>query len=312
MKIFLIYFSHIFFLAMPQVSRAKSCHPPNPPATTKQINSWLHCTLGEIQTVWSRDITRGILLSYPRFRSVKELELTFVSDCDFSPRLEDIDNDGRDEIVFNTRLLIPQMMVSQAILWYVIAPDQQATPSEHLIYLNEVLLPAVRQDSRLCSRSGAVGRFNAVDIPSFFYTHADDYRVFLQLNSPRTQLIGDYVGALPSFFAMIHEAGHAALHINNVDSFGLKKEIEADNFAAVVFDANKVQLTLGLAYLLLAYDLDRGGTSSDIACRIVELADRRNQRDGDMSSEIDLQTAERIEALRKEYVSFYSRLCLNP
>ncbi|MCV6598405.1 MAG: hypothetical protein OIF40_15130 [Mangrovicoccus sp.] len=288
-------------------AQTPECLPPDPPASSQEFVDWLDCILVEFQDVWKDDIVSGILLAHPKFGAVRELELVYVSDCDFSPRLEDVDEDGHLEVVFNTRLLIPQITASQAILWYLIAPDGMVPPEAHLAYINNSLLPSVREDARACSQENVTGRYSMVPIATVFDADREAYPVFLSMDSPQVRRIGDYVGALPSFSALIHEAGHAALHLTGPQpTSALARELEADSFAADVFAANGVPSALGLAYLLLSYDLNRGGASPQIACRIVALTTRSDRR---ASLELGTQTLARIDSLREAYAEYYKSLC---
>lgn len=291
---------------LPRTATAQACPPPEPVATNAEYIEWLDCTLVALREAWTEDILPAVQAAHPDAMELSGLRLMYVSDADFSPRLEDLDADGQLEVVFNTRLLIPQLAVSQAILWYLVAPDSMANPEDHLNYLHYELLPAVREDARRRSRDNAVGRFSVVGIPSMFHRRPDEHRTLLSLDTPHTRAIGDYVGALPTFFALIHEAGHAALHLDGVPRTVRDREREADAFAADVLAASDVPTTLGLAYLLLAYDLDRGGSSKEIACRVSELATRQ---DRGAVFELGPRAARRLEALRKQYLKHYSKLC---
>lgn len=306
----LLYGAAALLFFAPGQSHAQACPPPQPVATSEQIVAWLDCTVVELQNIWREEITSAILGTYPQFASVKNLELAYVSGCDFSPRLDDLNGDGTQEVIVNTRLLIPQLALSQAILWYLIAPEGLAPASTHLQYLDEILMPAVRADSRLCSRSGEQEtRYSATDIPTIFDGAPEAHASFLSLDSSQTRLLGNYVGALPAFFVAIHEAGHAALHGAGSPSNATDRELEADAFAAAVLAASDVPITLGLGFLLIAYDLDRGGTNSDAACRIVALATQAESSDVDRSPELGQQTSRRIEELRREYISYYGERC---
>lgn len=292
-----------------RAQQALACPPPEPPATSEEFVAWLDCTLVELQTIWREDVVAGILSTKPDVQRISNLPLTFVSDCDYSPRLIDTDDDGALEVVVNARLTIPQMMVSQAVLWYLVAPDTLADAQAHLTYLDQVLLPTVRQDQRVCDPDGTAFRYNQVSIPSFFHGAPQQHPLFLGSDSPTTRRIGDFVGGLPLFFAMIHEAGHAALHVDPpLPSFKVR-ETQADLFAAEVFTGNRVPVTLGLAYVLLAYDMNIGGARASVACRIVDLAKQAGVRDAELMADYGQQTVQRLEVLRLAYIQYYSGRC---
>lgn len=292
---------------LPAQAQLPACRPPVPPATSQEFVEWLDCTLVELQDVWKDSVLSGVLLAYPEFRTVRELDLVYVSDCDFSPRLEDANRDGRLDVAFNTRLLIPQIYASQAVLWYLIAPEGMVPPEAHLAYINDHLLPSVREDSRACSQDNATGRYSITPIASVFATDVEAHQIFLGLDSPQTRRIGDFVGGLPTFAALIHEAGHAALHLDGPHpASALSRELEADRFVAGVFAASDVPSALGLAYLLLAYDLNRGGSSPEIACRIVALATRDERSE---SPELGTRSNARIDTLSEAYAAYYRPLC---
>lgn len=293
----------------PRSADAQECVAPEPVATSAEFVEWLECTLVVLEAVWMEDIRAAIQIAHANTGNIETLDLVYISDCDFSPRLDDIDGDGQPEVIVNTRLLIPQMALSQAILWYIVAPEGKATPQAHLDYLENTLLPAVRQDVRACSRHGAVGRFSAVPIHSFFSIYPDQHQAFLNSDTPTVRTIGDYVGALPAFFATIHEAGHAVLHGNDTSSLALQREMEADLFAAEVFASNDVPLTLGLGFFLIAYSLDRAGPNSDVACRLVELVGMAETLDSGTAPELGRLASNRLTALRAEYLARYALRC---
>lgn len=290
-----------------QAEETLACPQPDPPATSQEFVAWLDCTMVELLDVWNENVIPGILLAHPGIEALHELELIYVSDCDFSPRLEDANGDGQMDVVFNTRLMIPQMAASQAILWYLVAPEGTVSPEAHLAYINSHLLPSVREDARVCSQENRTGRYSMVPIANVFAITPEDHPIFLGLDTAQVRKIGNYVGILPSFAALIHEAGHSALHQDGPTSVSIQaRELEADGFAADVFSANDLPMTLGLAHLLLAYDLDRGGSNPQIACRILALATRYEVP---ASRELGTETLGRIIALRQAYAAYYGPLC---
>lgn len=112
------------------------------------------------------------------------------------------------------------------------------------------------------------------------------------------------MGAMPYFFALLHEVGHHVLHRNGAED-RLTAEFEADAFAAEILHANGFASALGLPFLHL---FSTGSHSEAIERRLATLA--ANDRSAvNLMPELPYDYRVRIDELGQYYATTFASAC---
>ena len=293
-------------LGVPACSQDAICDPGEV-ADARELADLIDCASRALVVVWRDDIrqaarTAGIDLS--------GVGLLAHEGCVWRPEWPSPEDPSK--ISYGKTLLYYSNYLQQAYLLYLLGRDEAATPEMVNEYLQERLLPALRDDVRHCSVSGEQPRgYPSAPIPSILEgkVSAERYNALMQYLSghPTMPGLGDATGGLPVIFALLHEAGHALLHPREPQGRS-EDEVEADEFASRVFVATDMPVALGLGHLELFYYNNRALENPAVACRLAMLA-RRYPTGRSFAEDYGRDVYDRLEALRKSYVARYGESC---
>ncbi|MGF1477858.1 MAG: hypothetical protein ACFB6S_20120 [Geminicoccaceae bacterium] len=286
------------------------------------VQDWIDQTNKRLQDVWQRNVRPSIDL-VPEFRGkAEDLELAEPRrrdqrvNCPVSPRLRL----GRTPpvIEYSREILFYSFYLEQATLFYLLDLAEVDRPDVFNSYVTDVMFGQSREAIRRCVTSRPTERQPYPDqfpsIAGHNGLEVSEYQQVLARAAERID-VADYVAAFPIFFVLLHEAGHYLL--GHTRSPNLETELEADRAAVRIFHANRVPATLGIGHFIIFSHADpeapdRGGISSDFACRIeaVALADTKiGFEPSDLMPELGDQVIRRVERLRDHYIRTYGEIC---
>jgi hypothetical protein len=271
--------------------------------TEDQTVQYLEGMARRLDPVWKENIQGGIDL-LPQFRGRSgEVELAWRI-CATVPMRE---HGTPTKLVLSPESLAITVYLQQALLAYILGSDDVPSPNALELYALGPVQDLVEQRKKSCTRAldkepldlGAVMR------QSYFDGWSEQrYKELLAWMAvqPEAGRLADEMAML-IFFAILHEAGHELLgHAQGGYSAG--EEYEADQFAADVFEVNRVSPTLALLFLQV---FAQGTEAKFLECRLALIA-KSDEPSVTMSS-FPRQYQQRVERLRQYYIDTYSQSC---
>ena len=278
-------------------------------ARPNRIDAQIDMLVERLPAIWKSNI-RDAIDQVPAYSgSADDLELVYSDGCRLAAEY-DRTTSPRSVRLDRQDILGVVILAQQAMLFYLLDVGMIDKPSDLDDYVTGRLVPFVEARAEACIADDlselSVGEFER---RYYFvgrgYDPSQVVEFFRSANAkPKAELLGDQVGGLPVFFALIHEAGHH-YHHKDGPTGSVEDEFLADDFAIDVFDANRTAATMGIPFLQL---FATGRRKSEVECRIARIAQ------SDKNIAIEMQEfprayTRRLQALRDFYVEQYEKAC---
>lgn len=277
----------------------------------QQFRAYLSGVADRLADVWIMDIRPTANAAQGYEGKVGDLKLIFSHECRIVPQY---DPDSQPPSILIDRENFPALVsyVQQVVLFYVLGLPEVQSPEQVDAYVQEILRPFVHSRDEACEKTIPERTELREIIPlSFFTTKNYNGRSYLDVvtdaqNRPMAMRLSEYVAAYPTFFYILHEAGHHVRHRQGTTDRVLR-ERQADEYAVQVFREGGASPTLGIPFLqFLAF----GSSEQDIQCRMFRVARSDNDSEIDVTMKDFLRDyRKRVRELRDFYISKYAASC---
>ncbi len=225
------------------------------PMSEAAFHEFVDCTSRTLRNIiWPENIIPGIRMAGVRILANDAVALSFPKDCSFKPSYKP----GTNKLVFPYPLQYYSLYNQQAILAYLMGMPFASTPEALQTFLEKELRPhlvasRIRCPGSQLQRTGKVVPFPPSIMSRRISQAEQEELIRIAKENTLIRKLEAYIAFSSTFFTLIHEYGHAALHDNNNEN-SLTLEVEADNYAATVMEANNlpVIISLGLFDLLVS------------------------------------------------------------
>jgi len=282
---------------------------PAGPMNWQEMHQFVGCVAeGLRDEVWAENILPGIEIAPGVDAPDRAIRLEITKGCSLVPAYDH----NRGVVSFPHALFYFTLYFQQAMLFQFLGTSPGEGDEDLLSYYDDRLRPALVRERMACpgsdlQKTGRVSR----QLPSIMdrrMTNAERDAIFRKVNSdPATDRFQAYVALSPVFFTLLHEVGHAVLHPDG-SSGEDHEEIEADDYAAAVLNANGLPVIMGLGIHQIFHSASRGGNDSALACRVARLA-RNHPVPAAFVDEFGQDIANRLEHFRRFYADEYQRRC---
>lgn len=259
--------------------------------------------------VWNNQIKSAVKFTNKQGYNIDELGLEVSQNCNWEPSYDPAKEPPRVE--YGLPLLLLSQHLQQAYLLYLFDETLLLDPQDVDDYAQKVLAPILRFEQKQCSDTieGDKTRITS-NIPTILAGKFSEakYKKKLQVLESRPEVVlnSDFIAGFPIFFALLHEAGHFALHTNKTAQ-SLNTELEADTFAVEIFKKNEVSPTLGIGHIVLFYF--NKNQSSDLGCRITRIAHADNVGFETFQHRLGHYARGQYQRLRSHYRTKYANAC---
>lgn len=277
----------------------------------QQFRAYLSGVADRLADVWIMDVRPTANAAQGYEGKVGDLELIFSHECRIVPQY---DPDSRPPSILIDRENFPALVsyVQQVVLFYILGLPEVRSPEQVDAYVQEILRPFVRSRNELCEKTIPERTKLKEIIPLSFFT-SENYngRNYSEVvadaqSRPMAMRLSEYVAAYPTFFYILHEAGHHVRHRQGTSDRALR-ERQADEYAVQVFREGGASPTLGIPFLQF---LALGSTEQEIQCRIFRVARADTDTAIDLTmNRFPLDYRERIRLLRDFYTDQYATSC---
>lgn len=266
-----------------------------------------------LQPVWKENLIPAVELALPededRLSRLRAWDVGVTSDyCSIIPKAI-----GEQRKIFIDRnSFVLTGYVAQALTFWLYGEPSHQNLENILVYSETEW----RRVAKLLAEAQRNSDDCRVDVKSYAASIGmpqADYIKLQQLSLQDRNLldIGNYVGGLNLFFAMLHEAGHVWNgHLDR--PFTKADEGQADAFAIKVLGREKMPLTLGIASWIGIFSTDSKSDSDAPSCRAQTIL-----RDYEDEAAIDQMMGEptlkkyvcKIKELRRRLLVFFAKKC---
>lgn len=279
------------------------------PMSEDDLHKFVACisnTLRDI--VWPENILPAVKVAPVKTLRYISVELSFPNDCSLIPSFEP----GSNRLNFPYPLHYYSLYNQQAVLTYLMGMPFVKTPKMLHQFLESKLKPHLVSLRKTCPGSSVqdTGKLNKLP-PSILSKKISkqDQKALVEMAKNRmlVRKLEAYTGFSTVFFTLIHEYAHAVLHDNQRKN-SLAVEIEADDYAASVFETSELPIAISLGLFDLLHGSSGSPHTLDLACRIKRLA-KNHPTPQSFEQEFNKQIYDRLEDLRQYYVVYYSSKC---
>ena len=273
------------------------------------LRRFIDCLPGGVPVFWNKNIAP--LIGEQVRSSVKQkLNVEITTSCAAKPSA-----DMGGTIRLDKTFIYYQLYFQQALALSLTGAPEFCDPTLSFKYLNDVLIPRIRAEYRLCRKDGAQsGGHPYLNVPSvaFGLMSNSEYRRMNERlrRQSNWQEFADYMLELPVSFVLAHEAAHLFLHPNGPDQ-SRQQEREADAFATDLLSSQNVLPLSMIADLLIFANASERGPNEGMACRITSILLEAPSPKW-ISDRLGKDALNRYLDLHVIYLAHFSQLCDEP
>ena len=284
------------------------CHVDGPMSETA-FHEFVDCTSRTLRDIiWPKNIIPGIRIAGVQMLANDAVALLFPKDCSFKPSYKP----GTNKLVFSYPLQYYSLYNQQAILAYLMGMPFAPTPEALQTFLEKELRPHLVASRTRCpgsqlQRTGKVVPFPPSIMSRKISRAEQEELIRIAKYNMLIRKLEAYIAFSSTFFTLIHEYGHAVLHNNDREN-SLAFEVEADNYAATVMEANDLPVIISLGLFDLLHGAAHSSHSKGLACRLRQLS-QGHPIPTSFKQEFGEQISMRLSDLRNFYITFYNHRC---